>query len=152
MRRTYVAVLGTVVLIVAGCGDDKKTPTKAEYITKADAICSEGKTKSKVYSDQLDKLPQDAKLTDTVPAIEGGLKTTRTYQAKLKDLKRPSEDKATLDSYFGYLDQTITAGERLLAAVKTNDLKKVQTAGAANPQLKADRKRVARDFGFKHCA
>lgn len=157
MHRTYLAVLGTVILVVAGCGDgDKKsfgaTPTKAEYIEKADAICSDGKSQAKPVKDQLDALPADARVKDAVPAIEDGLRVTRETLKRLRAVQRPAEDRAALDSYFASLEKTDVAGEQLLAAAKTNDLAKVKQVGAGNPALKADRKRLATQFGFKHCA
>jgi hypothetical protein len=152
MRRTYVAVLGVVALVAAGCGSDDKPPTKAAYIAKADPICTAGKAKAKAFTDKLDALPADAQVKDTVPDLQGALAASRDFATKLRKLERPKEDKAILDSYFASLAQALTAGDRLLAAAKTNDLAKVQQVGASNPELKAERKRIAKQFGFKHCA
>jgi len=152
MRRTYVAVLGVGALVAAGCGSDDKPPTKAAYIAKADPICVEAKAKAKTYTDKLDALPADAQVKDTVPDLQGALTSTRAFAVKLRALKRPKEDKATLDSYFASLDHSLVAGDQLLAAAKTNDLAKVQQVGASNPELKAERKRIAKQYGFKHCA
>jgi hypothetical protein len=158
MSRTYAAALAAVALVVAGCGgdDNKKSssaaPTKAQYIAKADAICAIAKAKTKSYNDQLDALPGNAQIKDTVPLLQGGLTTSRTASVKLHALKRPTEDKAMLDSYLASLDDTLVAGEKLVAAAKTNSFKAVQAAGGANPTLKANRRRIAKQYGFKHCA
>ncbi|MDX6692369.1 MAG: hypothetical protein QOG15_3826 [Solirubrobacteraceae bacterium] len=158
MSKTHVAALAAVAVGIAGCGgdDNKKSsasaPTKAEFIANADPICAAAKAKSKTYTNQLDALPQSAQVKDTVPFLQGALTTTRAASVKLRALPRPTADKATLDAYFALLDRALVAGDRLLAAAKTNNLKTLQTVGAGNPKLKADRKRVAKQYGFKHCA
>jgi len=156
MHRTYLAALGAVVLAVAGCGDDKKSssakPTKADYIAKADAICAAGKTQARPYKKQLDSLPADAQIKDTVPAVQGELKVSRDSTAKLRALAAPSEDKATLARYLALLDKALVAGNQLIAAARTNDIAKVKQVGAANPALRSERKQVAKQYGFKHCA
>jgi hypothetical protein len=161
MRNVYVAVLGTAMLVFAGCGDDDKKSdsssgeklTKSEYIAKADDICRDTKKATKKYSDQLDELQGKAgnDLTKLAPILEGGFKEERKGRARLRALPAPSEDKATLDAYFASADKTLDVGAQLERAAKENDVAKAKKLIKDNEGVDDRQKQQATQYGFKVC-
>lgn len=158
MRRLILAALGSAALAVAGCGDDDSgsssegaTLTKAQYITAADKICQDVDGKTKKYSDQVDALPEGSGPEKIAPILEAGLAETRKGVDRLKALKVPSEDRATVDSYFTSIDRSIIAYQALQKAVSDKDEAQARKIAADADPLFDEQRRLAKAYGFKQC-
>jgi hypothetical protein len=155
-----VAALGSVVLAVAGCGGDAdpgspssggEAPTKAQYIGAADKICQDVDRKTQTYSDQVDALPDGSGPDKIAPILEASLAETRKGIGRLRALKVPSEDKATIDSYFASIDKTMSAYEDLQSAVRDKDETKAKQIATDADPLFDEQRRLAKAYGFKRC-
>jgi hypothetical protein len=160
MRGMFAAVLGSLALAAAGCGDDGdsgsssdggKALGKAQYITQADKICAAVENATQTYSDQVDALPKGTRAERIVTILEGHLAQTRKGVARLKALDAPSEDKATIDAYFASIDKSITAYEGLTEAVEDEDEDKARRLAQKADPLFDEQRRLAKRYGFKQC-
>ena len=152
-----LAALGSAVLVVAACGDDGdsvsagKPLTKAQYISQADRICREVEASTKTYSDQVDKLPAGAGPERIGSILDGGLAQTRKGVERLKALRAPSEDKATVEAYFASIDKAIVAYEGLVQAVRAKDEAKARRYAEQADPLFDEQRRLSTRYGFKQC-
>lgn len=160
MHRTLVAVLGTAVVAVAGCGDSKddstspssaKPLTKAQFIDKANGICRDVKKAQQPFSDQIDALPRGGDIKKAAPILEGALRESRKGLRRLHELPSPSEDKATLDEYYLAADKVIAAHGQLTAVAKSGDRARGQKIASTTDGLSSDERRLASKYGFKEC-
>lgn len=157
MRRMLLAALGSAALAVAACGDDgesassDKPLTKAQYISQADRICREVEASTKTYSDQVDKLPAGAGAERVGSILEGGLAETRKGVERLKALRTPTEDKATVEAYFASIDKAIAAYEGLVQAVRAEDEAKARRYAQRADPLFDEQRRLSTRYGFKQC-
>lgn len=106
-RRFAAAVLSALVFVAVGCGSSSsdKGPTKAEYITKADAICKAGNAQLRIAIQGAGSSPTAAQVKALatsvfIPNLEGQLKSLRA-------LKPPKADKATVKSLLDGLETAI---------------------------------------------
>ena len=170
MHRTFLAVLGTAALAVAGCGgdDDKesgstgstgdtqqetaKPLTKAEYIAQADDICREGKKATDGLEKRFDALGDDPDVKEIAPVLEDVVAQLRKTREQLGALPAPSEDKATLDGYFASADKTIDVAEQLQEAAEDGDESKADNIADSNDANNDEGERLGKQYGFKVCA
>ena len=85
--------------------------TKAQFITKATAVCRDTKKAQLPFTDKVNSLPDRTDIKRVAPLLAGALAESRKGYDKLRALPAPSEDKALLDAYFA-------AAERLLDALE----------------------------------
>lgn len=160
MLRTYAAVLGTAALVIAGCGDsssssDSKSAaplTKAQFIAKANGICSDTKKAQQPFSDQADALPRGGDIKLAVPILEGGLKESRKGLARLHDLPSPAQDKAKLDQYYEAVDKLLAAQVKLTAAAKSGDRAEGRRIAGTTDALGSNEEQLADSYGIKECS
>lgn len=141
-----LAVSLAALLLVAGCGGSDSSPTKAEFIKQADAICKkQDNRKGKEIEDFLLKAGEK---TLTI-AQQGEMATDvilpplRTEADELAELDVPEGDEDTVDAIFDEFDE-------LVAKLEKNPLPLAQTTlNREDPFAKVAEK--AGKYGFKAC-
>lgn len=161
MKRKLAAA-ATVVLVAcaaAGCGDDKvdsgsaaavttasgAPPTKAAFVTAADAICTQTNTRIRAAAAKLRAAGQKS---GTLPKLEvvkflkeGSLPAYDDMVRQLSGLKAPAGDESALDAY-------VAAVAAAIDRVKANPAKFVSRT-VADPFGDANKR--ARDYGMTVC-
>lgn len=144
--RAFVA--GTVVVGFAACGDDA-TPTRAEFISKGDAICKRGDARMDPLFEELFSGggPDVEKMKRLLPKISTELKSVRNG---LDELSGPADGEKAVDDIAKDLDKGIAAVDAAAASVQNDDENAGEKlfSGFDNFE-KADEK--ARAYGFKVC-
>ncbi|MGB8652478.1 MAG: hypothetical protein WCD35_17660 [Mycobacteriales bacterium] len=137
-----------VLVLLAACGGGGGAK-KADYLKKAEAICSKANT------DQ-DALTSPTAVADIPPYIDKVLALADQATSDLKALEVPKGDKAELDKRFlvplsKQVEEGRTFGEKVTAAAKTKD-NATLTKLISHPPLatKADLTWMKR-YGFKEC-
>jgi len=154
LSKRLIAVLGgalAIALIAAGCGsssDESSTSslTKAQFIAKADAICTKGnkeiETESEAYAEEngidLEKEPADAQKEELVTEViaPGVLKQGEEIGA----IGAPSGEE-------GQVNEIVEAVET--AAAETEEDPSAVINGSSGPFTKANK--LAKDYGLKVC-
>jgi len=158
MHRTCVAMLGAATLVLAGCGggDDeaKDEPlTKAQFVTRADAVCREVKQAQQADSDRLAALPAGTELERVAPILEGVVAQTRKGRERLGALRArvPSADRAAFDAYLSTADRLLAASTRLAEAARSGDRAAARRVADAEDALSAEQQRRAGESGLGDC-
>jgi len=158
MHRTCLALLGAAAAALAGCGggDDEakdKPLTKAQFVTRADAVCREVKREQRTYSDRLAALPNGTDLERVAPILEGVVARTRHGRDRLGALREqaPSADRAAFDAYLTAADRLLAASTRLAAAAKSGDRAAARRVADAEDALSAEQQRRADELGVEDC-
>lgn len=138
-RLTLVALAAVVsVGAVVGCGSSKPAITKTAFLTKANAICTQGNKVTNAAGSKLGSNPTKAQVialvkTTYVPSIQGSITSIRALGA-------PAGDKATVTSM-------INLAQADLNKVKSNPLLLL-----SNKSPFADFAAVAHPYGLTACA
>src|SRR5438876_297855 len=98
-KAARVAALGLGAALVASCGGG--APSKASFITKADAIC-------KAEEAAIAKLDR----TNQAQYLRQGTALLRRELADLRALERPTADRATLNAYLGALATVVDQAQK----------------------------------------
>jgi hypothetical protein len=132
-----LALGASLALAACGGGDDEKKPTKAEYITQADAICKKGDAAINAEAEKQfgNKAPTEAQVTTfthdvSIPNIE-------KQRDDLKALAKPAGDEKTLDALYASLDKSIETANN--------------TDGTLDESIFADTNAKAQAYGLKEC-
>jgi hypothetical protein len=150
-RTTGIAALGAA-LVIAGCGGDAaRTTTKAQFITKAAAVCRDVKQAQQPYSDQVDALPKGAAITRVAPLLEATLAESRRGLARLRALTSPAADRRQLDAYYAAAAKLLEAHSQLAGAARTNDRKAGDRVAARVGALSHEERRLATAYGLRDC-
>jgi hypothetical protein len=139
-----LALLAVLVAAAAGCGgSDDNTPTKAEFIQQADAICKKAHDKFETDFNQAfggNAQPSQAELnkfalSTLVPGVQGEIDDVSALQPPSGD---EAEVQAIIDAVQGGVDK-----------IKADP-------GVLSPQVKFDPQKkghqLAKEYGMKECA
>lgn len=110
--RTSICAAILIACLAAGCGGSKYT--KSDFITRADAICTNALRQSRSIPGG-SELP--TYLGDLVPVL-------RAEETQLRALPRPpgtAHDRAALERYYAALSHVVQDYQRLAAAAKRGD-------------------------------
>ncbi len=140
MYLIAINVLGLVAMSLLGCSS---TSSKDAYIDKADAICIESTEK------QMDLLkePESAEPDEEFETED----LQRLIDLEVKDLralKRPGEDRTTLDQVLKLKDETAKLSGKILEAGDTEAGLQLSRKGV-NIAEKMDK--AAKKYGFEFC-
>ena len=148
VRLTGAAIAATLIvgLAAAGCGSSSKSTsstattaiTKAEFLTKANAICTLGNAQINAAGAKLGKNPSQAQITafaksTDVPSIQIQINAIRALGA-------PSGDQATVTNMLN------------LAQADLNKVKSNPALLAGNTSPFADFAKIAHPYGLRACA
>jgi hypothetical protein len=132
-----------LLALVAGCGDSRLS--HADYVKRADAICA-------AYADATKPVARPRSYTEIVAFVR---KTLPLYEAalrRLKVLRPPSADAATVDLWLAADRRVAKAVRSLGEAAERRDFPSV-TAAASQAQLAgSDSRRSATALGMNVCA
>lgn len=135
-----LALSASLVLVACGSSDNSSdAPTKAEFITQADAICAKGDAAiQKAALDQFGaNAPNKAQIADFLSTTE--IPNIEQQAADLRELTPPSGDEDTIDALLNSLDDGIST-------IKDDPAGSIS---GANPL--ADANKQAKAYGLKSC-
>ena len=149
-----ISLLG---MSMAGCGggdgDDTTLPvattatvTKQEYIGQADAICTELQRKVAAVPDSENVSPQQA-----LRLSEQFLAAVQPEFERLKALKSPPADGATVSQLNAHLDQIVVRLNEEIAAAQGRRGAAYDAAAEARATVTDQYNQLARQYGFKVC-
>jgi hypothetical protein len=136
------------VVASAGCGggggqgDDRLT--KEEFIAQADAICKEA-------NDKLDALGEPANIEEVATFAEDAIAIQEDALARLRALKPPAEDEATLNEAYALLDQQVELGRQIVTAAEAGDVAAIEEIVAQGEPINDQADQIATDYGLKEC-
>src|SRR5664280_18664 len=117
MTRLAMPIVFASILL-GGCGSGGKRPlTKAEFVSKANAICAPFKEmlKETAASASTGSFKEDAAITSkALPLFED-------YVARFKKLVPPAGQQKTFDRVIALSEELSSDGEKLLTALQTKD-------------------------------
>lgn len=143
-----VGALMTMVLVAAGCGSDEEDSlTKAEFVKKANAICTAGNKEIEkgIESFVKENSPGGGRLTDaqlTEGAEDFVIPSLRKQVDGIDALGTPSEDGEQAE-------ELVEAAKDALGEVEDEPALAVPQTGDPNPFAEANE--LARDYGLDVC-
>jgi hypothetical protein len=136
-----VVTLGALLLLLAGCGDEK-TLTKSEWIAEAEVICARaGKALDELDPDNFDSQKEFARAAVDVFG---------DYLADLRALTAPPGDQATITRWLDLQEELAEAWGSFLASAGGETATEVFVETAEPISKRADR--LIRRFGADGCA
>lgn len=144
--RTKLALLALAasVALVAGCGGGGGDRlSKEEYIAAADAICAEANSSIDALGE-----PTEETFDDYITKAE---EISREQLDKLRALKPPADDEATLNRAYDLVEQQIALAVKASEALKNQDQAAIEKASAEIDTLNAEADKIANDYGLKEC-
>lgn len=147
MKSRVISGLTAGVLLFAACGKD--TPTKAEFITKGDAICKKANTTMDPLFEKLfaGSGPDPAKIKEIVPKIAAEV---RSLTNQLDDLSGPADGKKVVDAAVKEIDQALIGVDAAVAEAKKGNEDAGKKLFASFSHFEAADKGT-RAYGFKVC-
>ncbi len=155
-KRALTAALAAVTLAaaVAGCGGggEDPSPTKAQFIKQADAVCSSGRKQvetefaSYLKKNDIKEIGESGESADETKAHELEVIETiaipalREQTQELKDLGTPKSDGAEAEAF-------VDATEEEIDEVEDDPL----TLFSSSEKVFAKSDKLASSFGFKVC-
>ena len=147
--RLACPALATLAIAVAGCGGGGggggETLSKADFQTKANAICK------KVNSD-IDKLGAPSNFEEIPAFTDKAVAITDDALNKLNDLKPPKEFQDDWSQWLDYGSQLHDTADELKAAAKNKDEKALQAAGVKADARDKKSDAIAVKLGLQTCA
>jgi hypothetical protein len=148
-------------LVATGCGGsdngDSKTSrststqatgpalTKQEFVTKADAACRR-------FNDRVKAIPGSAKTpTEAAALYKRVVKEAESFYRSFSSLQPPAKDAAIVNRYRSDLKESIGITNQVADAVAKKDAKKVTSLSASAKRLQLDRRKIAKQYGFRFC-
>jgi hypothetical protein len=150
VRLASLPLAVAVALVAGGCGSgDGKRLSKAEFVSRADAICA--KYEKRVQSRMADVPAGDQK--QLASSIKNVLPLIRKGNDELRSLKPPGSLQSRFDSWMGLADAEVGAARNLQNALEKNDIQAIQAAFKELQTKDAAQDRIARqDLGLTGCA
>ena len=156
--RTLALLAAVAAVAVAGCGSSgAHGPTKAAYITKADAICASAHAETNHLINQIKALATalvigGTKAAPTAPALVGKLHTVAAADlARLRALAQPSGDHSAIAQFLGPLGLIVQAMGKAaddLRAGKAVDAASLFSAAIPTAQTVRS---AAKAYGLRSC-
>jgi hypothetical protein len=143
VRRASLLLLGIVVL--AGCGGGSgKRLSKAEYASKADAICGK-------YNQQTKSLQNPSNLSDLADVADKTLPILGNALKDLRKLKPPANEQATVDQWLTQVENLEGDLTEIRDKAKTNDLQGVQAVVPRAQEHNTKSNQLASQLGMSVC-
>jgi hypothetical protein len=141
-------VLALCAVGLAGCGSDAGGSARADYIARADAIC----TPAQAAVGKLEAAKPTG-MAEVIANFESAVATEKKMLVDLRALKAPAADAAALNAIYAQVDVQVVVAEKALAALKAGDVAGMQ-ADLKDPVAVAagkDTVAKARAFGLLVC-
>jgi hypothetical protein len=148
----YAPALAAAVLL-AGCGGGHKSPSRAQFIARADRICADTNAQYPAIERTLKSV-----LGTSSPDLQAGadalVRARRLGErglARLRALLVPHGDEARISSMWAAVEDEVAAIGRLANGVRRND-PKLATPAQTDILTAAQRyKDIASGYGFREC-
>jgi hypothetical protein len=130
------------------------TPTKAQFIAHADAICARTNAKLKPVQQHLSALARQSESaieSDGPAAFRQGAAITREGIAQLQALPTPTGDAATVQKIITALDDEAADIDNIAAATAHGEDSAIEAAKRAEQTTKATYDGLAQGYGLKVC-
>lgn len=145
MRYVVACVALLVVLGFPGCEDDEGG--NGSFAEQADAICTDAET-------QIGRIAQPQDPNDPLQLalfLERAVPIARTQNRKLKQLERPSEERAQINQLIGALEAEVDAAERMLAAARRQNRPEIQQRLRESGLASQQSSQLAQGLGLQVC-
>jgi hypothetical protein len=148
--RGLLFAVAAFALVAGGCGGGGgKRLSKAEFVSRADAICA--KYEKRVQSRMAGVPAGDQK--QLASSIKNVLPLIRKGNDELRSLKPPGSLQSRFDSWMVLADAEVGAAQKLQEALDKNDIQAIQAAFKELQTKDAAQDRIARqDLGLTGCA
>ncbi len=148
MRPLLLAV-AALALVAGGCKSNGKRLSKAEFVSRANAICA--KYEKRVQSRMSGVPAGDEK--QLAGSIEKVIPVIREGNDELRSLKPPESLRGRYGRWLGIADAEVAAAQKLHDALRQNDRTAIQAAFKELQTKDADQDRLARqELGLTGCA
>lgn len=142
--KLALLALAASVALVAGCGGGGGDRlSKEEYIAAADAICAEANASIDALAE-----PTEETFDEYIAKAE---EISREQLDKLRALKPPADDEATLNRAYDLVEQQIALAVGASEALKSQDQAEIDRISAEIDTLNAEADKIANDYGLKEC-
>lgn len=150
LMRSATLVLAALGLAFAGCGGGGDggggdTLSKAEFQSKANAIC-------KQFNADVDKLGAPSDFSEVASFTDKALALSDSALDKLDDLKPPKELQDDWNQWLEYGSQLHDTGDDLKEAAKNKDEEALKKAGEKADARDKKSDPIARRLGLPACA
>lgn len=142
-RVALGAALGAATLLGA-CGGDNGGLTKAEYVSKGDAIC-------KQINQKINAMPNPKSLKDFASQADEVVKLSKDGLERFRDLDAPDELEAKVGRYLNLLQEQTKLAEQIADAAREGDTAKIQEIGRQLDANDKEADKLAAEIGFKDC-
>jgi hypothetical protein len=148
--RGLLFAVAAFALVAGGCGGGGgKRLSKAEFVSRADAICA--KYEKRVQNRMAGVPAGDQK--QLASSIKNVLPLIRKGNDELRSLKPPGSLQSRFDSWMVLADAEVGAAQKLQEALDKNDIQAIQAAFKELQIKDAAQDRIARqDLGLTGCA
>ena len=149
--RGLVFAVAALALVAGGCGSNSgsKRLSKAEFVSRADAICA--KYEKRVQTRMAGVPAGDQK--QLASSIGKVLPVIRKGNDELRSLKPPASLQGRFDRWMGIADAEVNAAQKLQDALNKNNLGTIQAAFKELQTKDSAQDRIARqDLGLTGCA
>ena len=137
-------------------GSTGDSPTREEYIARADAFCKQANAEAKGLNERLQEAVRGAspgreQLEAIAPILEEGYEVQRRSRAEFKEIPSPPADRETIEKlHAAYDEQTAIVG-RLRDAAEAGDVARFRALSQEQNRVKLQSRSLAQRYGFKEC-
>lgn len=142
VRRASLLVLAVVVL--GGCGGEERL-TRAEFASKADAICSK-------YNQQTNALQNPTNLTQLANVADQTLAILDNAIEELRKLEPPKSDQAKVDQWLAEVAKLRIDLVEIRDKARANDMEGVQAVVPRADRHNRQSNELATQLGMKVCS
>jgi hypothetical protein len=161
-RRHLVAgpVLAALALALAACGGSSsqagKPLTRAQYIAKADKLCTASNARTRALNDKLVRAASETTtnaqlLRRLAPILRQGYAPIAANASTFDAVAPPVADAVAIERIREAYDQQAELVRRLAIAAEGNDADRFKSLSRTQTQVVARARRLARAYGFKEC-
>jgi hypothetical protein len=155
MRRSYgygsamqraLLVMLVVPVLLAACGGDDRGPrlTKAEFASKADAICEK-------YNKQAESLDRPNSLTELADVADNTIPILRNAINEWRKLNPPQSEADTVDEWIGSVEQLVGDLEEIRDQADKGSMQGVQKVVPQADQHNRRTNELATQLGMTVC-
>jgi hypothetical protein len=155
-----LALLAAIALVVSGCGgggSGGRRLTKAELISRGDAICSKYRAKNQALNkdapakNPTDPSASDAEVRKAAPVLRKLADNLRDARDELGDLRPPSDVESDWDNTLDDQDQLASKLDEAAAAALALDRQRVVVEFGEILRLNRRINSFETDYGFRVC-
>lgn len=144
LHRSFgLSTAAALLLGLAACGGEEPL-SRAEYIKQADAICQK-------FTDRQEKLGEPKSVKDIERLADGTKPLVEEQLKELRGLEAPDAIADDAEAAYDLLERQLPKIDELVAAAKTNDVKKIEKIATDAGKLDEQANARARKIGLKVC-